>query len=79
MVLALQYFIYYSVLTQCIYLLGASFFYELVEDWRIKDYAYHDLRGWLIGFPVGFLFAIGVKLLFLNVWPTHFITTTFWL
>ncbi len=57
----------------------AFFFYELVEDWRIFDHAFHDLRGWLIGFPAGFLLAIGVKLFFIKVLPMHFIATTFWL
>jgi len=55
------------------------FFYEWIEDWRIEDHAYHDLRGWLIGFPAGFLLAIGIKFLFINVWSSSIVTRIFWL
>ena len=26
--------------------------YEVTEDWRLKDHAYIDIFGWLVGFPV---------------------------
>jgi hypothetical protein len=32
------------------------FVYEVMEDWRIKDKSYIDMRGWLIGaYVVGFI------------------------
>ena len=29
------------------------FAYEITEDWRIKDFGYLDIFGWLIGFALG--------------------------
>jgi len=36
-------------------------FYELTEDWRIVDSAYIDFRGWLIGYPIGFVLGSYLK------------------
>ena len=36
-------------------------FYELTEDWRIVDCAYIDFRGWLIGYPIGFVLGSYLK------------------
>jgi hypothetical protein len=36
--------------------------YEISEDWRIKDHAYIDIRGFLAGFVVGIVVIELVRL-----------------
>lgn len=28
-------------------------FYQFIEDWRIKDNSYLDIRGYMVGMPLG--------------------------
>ena len=37
------------------------FFYQTLEDWRIKDNSYLDVRGWMIGFPIGYVLGLALK------------------
>jgi hypothetical protein len=37
--------------------------YELSEDWRIKDHAYIDIRGFLAGFVLGIVVIELVRLI----------------
>ena len=37
--------------------------YELGEDWRISDFAYIDIKGWLYGTGIGGIILFILKLL----------------
>ncbi len=37
--------------------------YEISEDWRIKDHAYIDIRGFLAGFVLGIVIIEVLRLL----------------
>lgn len=38
-------------------------FYQYIEDWRIKDHSYLDCRGWMLGYPLGFILGLYLKVL----------------
>ena len=38
-----------------VFAIGFLLFYELVEDWRIKDHMYKDTQGYLFGFAIAFM------------------------
>ena len=33
--------------------LGMCIFYQIIEEWRIEDHSYLDVRGYLVGMPIG--------------------------
>ena len=37
------------------------FYYQTLEDWRIKDYSYLDVWGWMVGYPIGYVVGFILK------------------
>ena len=54
--------LYIGVVYGIIFFLG-FFAYELNEDWHLKDNAWLDIYGWLIGFGMGVVVLFILKLL----------------
>jgi hypothetical protein len=44
----------FSPVSGIVYSVGFMY-YQYIEDWRIADHSYLDFRGWLVGYPLGFV------------------------